>query len=193
MIPENRLSSTNIPAPLLVPIQRNDALTDFEKAGVGLQDPSQGLDVQLWKLVYDELTGDFVLSAPNTPPTVLFNRPNVTYVSLSFDANMNPFVSFTQAGVSEFWWYDTVLGAQVFDPTTIATATSPYATLDDRRVMQDASRDILLFYIRSGNLYFRQQRDRYTIEYLLKTGVIGDVLLAGMQTNLRVGITVGSF
>ena len=74
MIPDNRLSTTNLPAPLLVPIQRDDAFTDFEKGGVGLQDPSQGLDVQLWKLVYDESTGEFILSAPNYPPTVQFIR-----------------------------------------------------------------------------------------------------------------------
>lgn len=190
---ENRLSTTPVPAPLLVPISRDDPFTDYQMAGVGLQDPSQGLNVQLWRLKYDEFTGNFLLSAPNFSETVLFSRPDVSYVSLSFDTNMNPFVSFTEAGVSKFWWFDSVLGLQVFDNTTIATSSSPYATLDDTRVSQDAARDILLFYVRSGNLYYRQQRDRYTIERLLKTGVIGEVLLAGMQTNLRVGVTVGSF
>lgn len=193
MIPENRLSTTNVPAGLLVPINRNDALTDFEFAGVGLQNPSQGLNVQLWRLRYNEVTGEFLLSAPNYPETVQFVRANVSYVSLSFDSNMNPFIGFTENGVSKFWWYDTVLQAQVFDETTIATSSSPYATLDDRRQSQSAARDVLLFYVRGGDLYYRQQRDRYTIERSLKTGVIGEVLLAGMQTNLRVGVTVGSF
>ncbi|MBT9138842.1 MAG: hypothetical protein DDT31_01419 [Syntrophomonadaceae bacterium] len=192
-IPDNRLSTVTLPAPFLVSIPRDHALVDFEMGGVGLQNPSQGLNVQLWRLRYDELTGNFLLSAPNHPETILFNRPNVSYISLSFDSNMNLFVSFTQAGVSRFWWFDTVPSAQVFDEVTIATATSPYATLDDRRILQDATRDILLFYIRIGNLFFRQQRDRYTIEYLLQAGVTGDVLKAGMQTNLRVGILLGSF
>lgn len=193
MIPENRLSTVPVPSSLLVPMQRDDPFIDFERAGAGLQDPSQGLDVQLWTLRYDVVTGDFVLSAPTYPPAVQFNRANVTWISLSFDSNMNPFISFTEAGVSKFWWFDTVLSQQVFNDTIIPTATSHYATLDDRRSSQNSARDILLFYIRAGNLYYRQQRDRYTIERLLRSGVTGDVLIAGMQTNLRVGITVGSF
>lgn len=193
MIPQQRLSTIDLPAPLLVDFARDDPLTDYEKAGVGLQDPSQGLDVQIWTLRYNEDTGEFLLSAPNYPETSQFIRFDVSYVSLSFDANMNPFISFTEAGVSKFWWYDSVLEQQVFAETLIASASSPYATLDDRRAVQNSVRDIILTYVRSGNLYFRAQRDRYLIEYLLKTGVIGDVLIVGMGTNLRLQIIVGAF
>lgn len=193
MIPENRLSTTQVPAPFTFPFVRNDAFTDLEFAGAALNDPSQGLDVQMWKLIYDEVTGQFILSSPNYPPTVQFIRADVSYISLSFDSSMNPFISFTQSGVSIIWWFDPVANAQIFSDNIIPTASSPYATLDDSRVSQNSQRDNLLFYVRSGNLYFRQQRDRYTIERLLKTGVSGEVLTAGMQTNLRVGVIVGSF
>lgn len=193
MIPENRLSTTNLTAPFLVPITRDDPLTDYEKAGVGLNDPTQGMDVQLWTLKWDEPTGEFRLSAPNYPETSQFVRSNVSYVSLSFDSNMNPFISFTENGVSKFWWYDTALGAQVFEDVLIAGDTSPYATLDDRRPDTQATRDIILSYVRGGNLYFRMQRDRYLVEYLLATGVVGDVLAVGMGTNLRLQFIVGSF
>lgn len=193
MIPQQRLSTINLPAPLLIDFPRDDPLTDYEKGGIGLQNASQGLDVQIWTLRYDENTGEFLLSAPNYPETSQFVRFDVSYVSLSFDSNMNPFISFTEAGVSKFWWYDSVLGQQVFAESLIATANSPYATLDDRRFTQNNSRDVILTYIRSGNLYFRAQRDRYLIEYLLKTGVTGEVLIAGMGTNLRLQIIVGAF
>ena len=99
MIPQQRLSTVNVPANFAIPINRNDALTDFEFAGVGLRDASQGLAVQLWRLRYDEDTGEFLLSAPNYPETSQFVRMNVSYVSLSFDTNMNPFISFTENGV----------------------------------------------------------------------------------------------
>jgi hypothetical protein len=193
MIPEQRLSSQSLPAPLLNPIPRDDPFTDYQIGGVGIQDPTQGFRVKLWRLRYIELTGEFLIDSPDDAPIVAFVRFNISYVSLSFDTNMNPFVSFTEAGVSKFWWFDTVLNAQVFDDTTIATAITPYAFLDDVRPSQAANVDNILVYIRGGSLYFRAQRDRYTIEYFLRSGVVGDVLLAGMQTNLRVGITVGSF
>ena len=193
MIPGNALSTPPQPAPFTFPSQRANPLTDFEFAGVGLQDPSQGLNVQMWKLRYLELTGEFMISAPNYPETSQFVRANVSYVSLSFDSNMNPFISFTEAGVSTLWWFDTVPEAQIFSNNIIPTSSSPYATLDDTRVSQSAERDNLLFYVRGGSLYYRQQRDRYTIERLLATGVVGEVLVAAMQTNLRVGIIVGSF
>lgn len=193
MIPEQRLSTVNLHAPLLVDFPRDDPFTDFESGGIGLQNPNEGLDVQLWKLRYDELTGEFLLSAPTYPETSQFVRFDVSYVSLSFDSNMNPFISFTEAGVSKFWWFNTVNEQQEFEESLIATATSPYATLDDKRLLENTSRDNLLFYVRSGALYFRAQRDRYLVEYLLATGVIGEVLVAGMGTNLRLQIIVGSF
>ena len=193
MIPEQRLSTTNLAAPLLVNFPRDDPFTDFEQGGIGLQNPSQGLNVQLWKLRYNDLTGEFLLSAPNYPETSQFVRFDVSYISLSFDSNMNPFISFTEAGVSKFWWFNTVTGQQEFQETLISSAISPYATLDDKRPLEDLTRDNLLFYIRSGNLYFRAQRDRYLVEYLLRTGVTGEVLVAGMGTNLRLQIIVGSF
>lgn len=193
MIPQQRLSTTNLPAPFLVDIPRDDPLTDYEKGGVNLQDPSQGLDVQLWKLRYNDITGEFLLSASNYPETVQFVRFDVSYLSLSFDSNMNPFISFTEAGVGKFWWFNPLTNQQEFEEVLIASASSPYATMDDRRPLENFTRDNILTYVRSGNLYFRAQRDRYLIEYLLKTGVTGEVLVAGMGTNLRLQIIVGAF
>jgi hypothetical protein len=193
MIPEQRLSTQNLPSPFVFPIPRDNQFEDFELAGVGLNDPSQGRQVQLWRLVYDEDTGEFILSAPNYPPTVQFVRADVSYVSLSFDNNMNPFISFTESGISKFWWFDPLVSQQVFDNTTIATAVSPYATVDDLRPIENSQSDIILAYIRAGNLYFRAQRDRYTIEYFLRSGVTGQVLTCGMGINLRFQILVGAF
>jgi hypothetical protein len=193
MIIEQRLSTVNFPAPLVNPIPRFSEFEDFELGGIGINDASQGRAVQLWRLVYDIDSGDFILSSATYPPTTQFNRPDVSYVSLSFDNNMNPFIAFTENGVSKFWWFDTVLGIQTFDETTIATAITPYATVDDVRALENAQSDIILTYIRSGNLYFRAQRGRYQVEYLLKSNVIGDVLVCGMGTNLRFQIILGYF
>ena len=193
MIPEQRLSTQVVDAPFRLSIIRDIPLIDYELAGVGINDPSQGLQVQIWTLEYFRNTGEFVLSAPNSPPTVQFTRANVSYVSLSFDTNMNPFISFTENGVSKFWWFNTLTGLQEFAETLIATAQSPYASLDDTRPLQNQNTDIILSYIRAGNLYFRAQRDRYLVEYLLASGVTGQVLVAGFTTNLRYKFILGTF
>ena len=193
MIPQQRLSTQLVDGDFRQSLIRDIPFIDYELAGVGLNDPSLGLQYQIWTLEYIKNTGDFVLSAPNYPSTVQFNRPNVSYISLSFDTNMNPFISFVENGISKFWWFNTVSGQQEFDETLIATAQSPYAALDDTRPLQNQNTDIILSYVRSGNLYFRAQRDRYLIEYLLVSGVTGQVLVAGFTKNLRYKFILGTF
>ena len=193
MIPQQRLSTQLVDGDFRQGLIRDIPFIDYELAGVGLNDPSLGLQYQIWTLEYIKSTGDFVLSASNFPPTVQFNRPNVSYISLSFDTNMNPFISFVENGISKFWWFNTLTGLQEFAETLIATAQSPYASLDDTRPLQNQNTDIILSYIRAGNLYFRAQRDRYLVEYLLASGVTGQVLVAGMATNFRYKFILGTF
>ena len=53
--------------------------------------------------------------------------------------------------------------------------------------------DVLLFYIRAGNVYYRQQRDRFSIERLLGAVPVGMTrfLRWGMSTTLRVQLEFG--
>lgn len=184
MIPEERLSTTPVPGAFLHAEIRDSPYVDYEQGGVALQDPSLGLSVKLWTLRYSN--GDFIVSAPGVAPTVLFSRPgNVTWASLTFDQNMNPFVAFTEDGVSKFWWYDSTVPGQVFEESLIATAVTPCCCLDDRRPSFSANSDIILAYIRNNNLYYRQQRDRYLVEYLLRSGVGGRLDTVGMTVNYR--------
>jgi hypothetical protein len=57
--------------------------------------------------------------------------------------------------------------------------------LDDKRPLQNAVSDVILAYTRSGNLYFRAQRDRYLVEYPLATAVTGTLDKVGMNTVNR--------
>jgi hypothetical protein len=188
VIPSNRLSTEPHPADFYDAdaIEPANRTTDYELGGIGLNDPSAGLQYQIWVATYDPDTGDVSLEAPNTVQTVIFNALEVTELSLAFDQNMRPFFAFVQNGQAKFRWYDTVLGANRItdlDPSDI----SPRCCLDDKRELQvtQGNVDIILAYVRNNNLYYRQQRDRYEVEYLLKEEVNGVLLRVGMNKEYR--------
>lgn len=166
MIPENRLGDIDRRSQFSVRVRTPlDLLVDYEQGGVALQDASQGLQVQLWTLRYED--GDFLLSAENVPETVLFSRPGVEQIGLAFDNNMAPFVAFQDAGGVACRWFDPSQGEFVISDYLPAGSHSPRCTLDEKRELLDPWRDIILAYLRDGNLYYRQQRDNYGIERLL--------------------------
>jgi hypothetical protein len=169
-IPDNRLSSLLISDHFLVP---DDLVTYplmvFELGGIGLNDPTEGLRVQTWTLRYFPASGDMVISADNTSPTVLFNRPDVTEIDLAFDQNMNPFVCFVQDGTARFWWFNTDTAQTEFTDLPANSLTPRCCGADDKRETQTIASDIILCYVNNGALKMRMQRDRYIQEYTLQS------------------------
>lgn len=141
---------------------------DYHEGGVGIQDVSQGLRYQRWRLRLLDAGLDesrAMLSAPNTPEFELYAVPGMTEVSLAFDQNMRPALAFVDPTGSYFRWFDTGVGAIVVAPVDGET---PRIVLDDTRLVGSfgyQNNDIILAYKRAGVLYFRQQRDRFLIEY----------------------------
>lgn len=197
MIPGNSLSLVNLPTDWIYP---DNLLTtrqvDWELGGIALNNGTQGLQVQVWKLTLDideeSLVGSFYVTPENGPPQFLFSGVGITEGSLAFDQNMNPFVGYMQGGAARYWWFDTITATQIHSDLP-ANSTAPKATTDDKRPLQVTASDIIMCYTRAGNLYFRAQRDRYTVEYLLKTGVTGQVLKVGMNRKMRLQIGMGTF
>lgn len=164
MFPQHVLSTTPILGTLLLPNKQPSEVVSNEWGGVNLNDPSQGLFLKVWTCI---LVGDdVVLSAPGSPTTVVFSRPNLSEVSLAFDQNMRPFIAFVQTGQSKFYWFDSLI--QDFRFTDLPSgSTTPRCTLDDHRQAELSTSDIVLVYIHDGNLCLREQRDRFLIEYIL--------------------------
>jgi hypothetical protein len=135
--------------------------------GIALQDASQGLEVQTWYLDVND-SGDFLLRADSVAQTLLFTRPGTTWARLSFDQNMFPIISFVQSGQPYYYWYDPLIPAFQFVPMDVGV-TFPCVTMDDKRALEIrlGTNDVILAYLRGGSLYYRQQRDRYGVEYLL--------------------------
>lgn len=184
MIPGNVLSNPAAYAPYVYPYDAvHLAGRDYELGPIGLSDPSQGSMAQLWTAVLNG--SDVHVSAPTVPDTVIFSRANMSDISLTFDQNAHPFIAFTDNTGSGYWWFDTTSSTQ---KTTMlpAGSSSPRARLDDKRPQFTNSSDIILTYIRSGKLYYRQQRDRYGTERTLASSVTGTVITRfGMNTGNR--------
>jgi hypothetical protein len=183
LIPSQRLSSVVMESPFLVPDDAAySALTDYEYGGAALNDPSQGLQVKVWTLQYS--TPDFVLSASGVSPTTVFSFTGVTQVSLAFDQNMRPCIAYVKSGQAWLYWYDTLIENFTHDALDAGIA-DPRVCLDDKRARQTGSSDIILAYTRNNNLYFRAQRDRFGVEYLLRTDVNALLRKIGMNTGNR--------
>jgi hypothetical protein len=187
VIPTNALSTSVVFGRFLSPDNLPvDDTVDYELGGVGLSDASQGLMYQTWTAYISGTIGDpgtaVYIKAPNTADQLLFSLDGLTAISLAFDQNMHPFIAYTASGVSGFWWYDATIPGQIFTDLPVGSSVSK-CSLDDKREVATltGTSDILIVYIRTDNLYYRQERDRYLTER---------ILLADVSTHLiapRVG------
>lgn len=196
MLPDNVLSSKAIVQGYPDPVkQPGDFLVDWERAGKGLRDPSDGLLVQVWRLDVERDANNvdlwhFNVSAPNFPKQTVLSHLNVTEASLSFDQNMNPFIAFMAAGLPYMYWYDSSIPGQVVVglPPGIK---SPRCTIDDKRSTNFANSDNLLAYTRNGNLCVCYQRDRYGVEHVLcEVGEDAELVSCAMTSGSRVQFRV---
>ena len=190
MFPLNELSETAFISGFDFPVKTlspEDKLQDWEKGGIALNDPSQGLLVQLWHftLEIDIETGNgtVYVKAPSTSKLFLFDGLGITEVSGAFDQNMNPFVAYIQAGDPKIWWYDGTVTSQIHSDLPVG-AMDLRCTLDDKRDFNTSDSDIVLSYVRGGSLYYMYQRESYSIEHLLAPDVYRLVSLA-MNTGSR--------
>ena len=176
--------------PMLAPYAGGRALTlaktvDYETGGIAVSDPLEGHLVQVWKTQIINNNTDIELSAELVTPTIIYSGADISEVSLTFDQNMRTTFSFVEGGVSKLRWYDS--SVQGFVTTEFdAGVITPRVSLDDKRATQMGTNDIILAYIREGNLYFRMQRDRFGVEYLLKEPANSSgIIKIGMNTVNR--------
>ena len=158
---------------------------DYEDGGIGVEDPTEGLLYQRWRC---RLSGDdILLSSPNTPEYILFSEENVTELAFTFDQSMHPIVVFIQAGITKLRWFDSTVPGYII--TTIGSDLQyPKITMDNKHVTSsngNQTNDVILAYVRTGNLYYRQQRDSFTIERLLASGITTRLKKIGMSKGMR--------
>lgn len=189
-MPENVLSTEVVQRPFFgargLPISR---IVDYEDGGIALSDASRGLLYQRWRarLFAPGTVDSYVeLDAAGVAATTLVELPNLTEISISFDQLMRPVLAFVQNNIAYLRWFDSVPGEYVTDEIGVGVIT-PRVTMDDKRFIATEGyqkNDVILAYVRTGNLYYRQQRDRFTIERLLKTDV-KPLIKIGFNRGLR--------
>ena len=192
MLPEGRLSTRAVPAISILGGRSLESAPkiDHEDGPIALNDPSEGLFYQIWTgQVYD---GGVFLFSDLVERQDILEQLNITEMSFTFDQNGRPTVVYVQYGIAKIWWYDSTVPGMA--TTTIGSGIiSPKVILDDKRQTQTGSSDIILGYIKNENLYYRQQRDRFSVEYLLATDVVGRLQKLGMGNNLRLQFIVGNY
>lgn len=179
MFPDNTLAVNPHIAGYSFPVKTlspEDRLQDWEMGGVALNDPSQGLEVQLWKFTLEvaEDTGDsFVyVEAPSVAKVLMFSLPAgyISEIAGAFDQNMNPMVAYQTSGSAKIWWWDPTVTGMVHT-TLPAGCIDLRCSLDDKRRFNVAASDVILSYVRGGSLYCRLQRERYLTEHLLQDNI----------------------
>lgn len=184
MIPDDVLSTTPVPAQFLFPrnIPRRP-LIDYEYGGVDIQDGTQGIRVKVWRGEY--LDGSIVLSADGVPATTIITVPGISDFQFTFDRNMNPFIAYELTdGTCRYYWFDSLVSDFVTS-TLPAGSITPRCCHDDNRDLETQTSDIILAYCRSGNLYYREQRERYTTEHFLSDQAPNGLVQIGLTRGLR--------
>ncbi len=189
-MPDNELSTTPRPARFFGARAGATSKTiDYEDGGKGIQDTSEGLLYQKWRARLfnaGKTDAHVLLDAREVPEFVWLTVPGMTEISFTFDASMRPTVAYVAGGQAYLSWFDSVENAYV-TTALAANVITPRVSMDDKRYVGSNGyqvSDVILAYIRNGNLYYRQQRDRYTIERLLETGVT-PLIKIGINRGLR--------
>lgn len=192
MFPEGSPSSSYVRGAFLAPDDADRSLLmDYERGGVHLNDPSQGLDYQVWKMWYDADNSQIKLSTlANTDETVVLTSGQITELSFTFDQNMRLAMVYVENTIAKFRWFDPIQNAVVTD--VLQGATSPMIALDEKRSLQLSDSDIVLAYVRDGSLYYRLQRERFLTEHALAAlpPGVSRIMNLGMSSQNRVQVLV---
>jgi hypothetical protein len=183
-LPQNQPAALSLPGPFIPPDdQVSRATEDFEDGGVAVQDASQGLVGFTWRLWVNGL--EVWLQREGAAVIPVFTAAGIEELSLAFDQNMRPHVAYSVGGTLYLRWYDSF--AQAYVTSSFGPGKNPRLSLDDKRYFMISASDVIFAYLRNGSLCYRQQRDRFEVERVLRTGIADNIKLKniGMSKNLR--------
>ncbi|UZV39860.1 putative tail protein [Xanthomonas virus PB119] len=161
--------------------RRNLPLIDYERGGTVLNSSSDDLQAVLWTA---ECVDDTVyVYVGDGPRTAVLTEAGITQIALAFDQTMRPHIAYVVGGVCKFHWFDSQINAMT--TTVIPDATTPRLCMDEKRAYYTNSSDVILSYKKGLDLVVRVQRERFTVEHVIDTGIPGDLVSVGMNSKNR--------
>jgi hypothetical protein len=151
-------------------------------------------DLQTHSWAAEYIDGEIIIyrdDSPNNKVAVIIAN-DVTSISLAFDSSMRPTIAYIQDGIGKLYYYNTA--TQAVETLEFTGVTSAQVVNDDPRPELTEFNDIIFAYTKNNNLYYRQQRDRYTIEYLAASDIGENNILKrlGPTSGLRLQFEIAS-
>lgn len=135
--------------------------------GPVLNDATQGLTGYVWQAY---LEGDKIMvkREDHDTPHHITTKAMVTQLDITVDQNMRAFLTYVAAGRAYYYHFNAEDSSysEVVLPETVKF---PRCELDVRELEKIPESDIILGYIREGNLCYRLQRERFLKEHIILT------------------------
>ena len=181
MLPSNQLSN--------VPISGDWYYHEDSPAGSGvayteggpvLLSPADGTLGTTWRLKLKNNKYVY-LESLTYPETLIHTGTSISWISIAFDVLMNPAYIWVDQGETFLSWYDSAIPGRTITSFGFGLVT-PTIDLDVKKQMHSEYADIIFAYLKADKkLYYRQQRERYTIERLLDDGPYVSIVRTGMN------------
>lgn len=156
---------------------------DYEDGGIAVGNTSAGHMFQIWRGRL--ISPNIIIDAPFVEPFILYTDPDITEFSFTFDQNMNIIFSFVSNGTSYIRYMS---DGNYINKELPAGSTNPRVFLDDKRETQlrVGASDIILAYIRNGNLCVSIQRENYNTEHIVASDITTELLKIGINQYNRI-------
>lgn len=182
-MPENTLSSLPVTSAFIgARALSSFEKVDYEEGPIAIQDVSQGLQAQRWRMRL--INGEFWLDSPTIAEFVAYTALGSSELSFTFDQQGRMVLAYVQNGQPKLYWFDSSMASFVVTDLP-SDAITPKVILDDKRFTQVQISDVILQYVRAGQLKMRMQRDRFLIEYDLSAGPWTSIAKLGFNRGLR--------
>lgn len=166
MIPANTFTVDAIVSNFISP--NSDPYIAFRQVvlgGLAIGDPSKGRTFQRWVIAYE--AGTINVKPENGSIAFSLIASDVLSISLSFDNNMGIVIAWRTITGAKLYYYNSI--SSTYTTREFIGPTSCRVCVDDARDFNSSQSDVIFAYTKDGKLYYRQQRDRYDVEYLIGT------------------------
>lgn len=165
MIPAGAFTPSPVTSSFLPPYDTPfSPLAHIVPGGIALGDTSRGRQYQNWEASYS--AGSIQVKPSGGAVVFTLAAPSAQTISLSFDSNMGIVLAWMNSSLEgNLYYYDTL--ASSFTTRVFTGLTSCKVCVDDSRDFNAGNSDVIFAYTKSGGLFYRQQRDRYDVEYTI--------------------------